>query len=193
MDVDAFLKYGLGEYITHLAAYVVRLITLNVAALGMVYMFGRMLLIARSHLSRNIIAILTTFMVSFWMQTVFWWEGYSNNYRAYHIVIFSIVSFVTYVWFFWRAFDRVDTWLDNKNLRDKSYTDFDQFGNKRKGGKKMAKTKVGKAIGAAAKKAWAKPEVRAKAKEWAMNILTLGIRALVKKIKARRAKRKNKK
>jgi len=107
------------SYTMQIVGYLVRIATLNLVGLGGVYWAGKMMMLVEKSRGKNILASCLILSWSCWMQTVFWWEGYSWNARIYYILTFTIVSFVPYVLVCWRLFDRVDFYFDSKNFKDK--------------------------------------------------------------------------
>ena len=90
------------------------------SALGVVYIFGRMLNIIKTPLGKNRLAV---FVMIFNISGFVYFENICDKdsilqylWTAY---LYFTICITFYVWFFWKAYDRIDTVLDHKGFKDK--------------------------------------------------------------------------
>ena len=93
--------------------------------LGIVFIFGRMLGVCKSHKCKNIIAIVSIICMSFIY--LFYYKGLALTSLSFYIQLFiySLSCITCYVLFFWRLYGRIDSILDKKISKDneKDYTE----------------------------------------------------------------------
>ena len=106
------------SYATQIFAYLVRIITLNAAALGGVYWCGRMMNYIKGSTAKNWLATIIIVGLAAWQQYVFWWDSNWPT-RLYYITTFTLISFVPYVLICWRIYDRLDSYFDANDFKDK--------------------------------------------------------------------------
>ena len=109
---------ALGDYGIVIVKHIVRLITITLGALGIVYIIGRMLAIDLSMKTKNIIATILMFLFSFCITIIYYSEGYSTIRIIWETFIFGAISCVLYVVFAWKLFARIDHFLDKKGFKD---------------------------------------------------------------------------
>jgi len=116
------LPAGLGEMILRLAMIVF-------AALGIVYLFGRLLPTKLKDKGKNIIAVLALFFISFAITLTYnpaildtGLRQMANSqlyFYAWDIFLYFTISCVFYVTVGWRFYSRIDNFLDRKIGEDK--------------------------------------------------------------------------
>lgn len=107
---------------------IVRLFAVPLVTLGIVYIFGRMLEILRFDRPKNILAILSIYMLQFL------YELFAVNLhkpaevffktlieKGWSIFLYGSVSIVIYVTLCWRLYNRVDKFLDKKIGSDEEF------------------------------------------------------------------------
>jgi len=112
--------YLIVPYITQIA----RAFLIPFSALGVVYAFGRMLDIARTDRSRNIIAIIVIVIMTFLTGN---FDGSIQNMLSFNYIIGSFeyvsISIIIYVLLCWKLYSRIDSLLDKKVGEDKKEED----------------------------------------------------------------------
>ena len=95
------------------------LIRIGLSTLGVVYILGRMLSILRTDKSKNRLGIIMMLLNSAGM--VFLESKYFGPfaYFLWACYLYFTIVIVFYVWFLWRSFDRVDSFLDRKGWKDR--------------------------------------------------------------------------
>ena len=99
-------------------AYILRVISTALSALGIVYIFHRMLNIRMTYRQTNILALIVMLIWSWAIQYVFWWDITPLAENIYMALTFFAISCVPYVVIGWRLFSRMDSYLDKKIGKD---------------------------------------------------------------------------
>ena len=127
---DFLLKYLRDEEVLR---QLLNLIKISWSTLGIVYVFGRMLEIARTPLQKNKVAVI--FQILNGAGMVYFENHCSHSlirYAIWSAWLYITIGFTVYVWVFWRSADRLDSFMDMKGFRDKiKYA----LGRKKKGKK----------------------------------------------------------
>lgn len=98
---------------------VLRAFVIFIMVLGTVYVFGRMLELANTDRSRNLIAFLTALVLSYMSIMIYDTEIILNDWEVYwRTLLYTMSSIIFYVLIGWRLYDRVDNFLDNKFAPD---------------------------------------------------------------------------
>ena len=108
------------DFITQKDVYthLFRILITSLGTIGVVYISGRLLGLTKTDKSKNTLAAIMLYIISAGIQYVYFWER-DIILNLWLIFIYGTISAVPYILFFWRMFDRVDTLLDKKGLRDK--------------------------------------------------------------------------
>ena len=109
---------SLGDYSVVIAQYIVRLLTVTLGTLGIIYIIDRMLELKLSNKVKNTIATILMFLFSYIITKIYFSNGYSLWRIIWETFIFGSISCVFYIVFAWKLFVRVDHWLDKKGFKD---------------------------------------------------------------------------
>lgn len=110
------------ELIKFLIPHIKRLLTISGAALGIVYVLGRMLMFNISDRTKNLIAIICMFTFSFIITEVYFSEGKEILEKIWESTAYALIGCVVYVLVMWRLYWRIDNLLDKKVGKDKEIT-----------------------------------------------------------------------
>lgn len=111
---------ALQEYIPLLLYGTVRSFVIFLMALGFVYMSGRMLEIVKKDRSRNFLALLVIFPLSYWSILIYDMDILVHPWEMYwRTLAYASGSSILFVLIGWKLFDRVDHLLDRKIAPDK--------------------------------------------------------------------------
>lgn len=97
-----------------------RSVIIFLCMLGVVYIFGRMLALVNSNRGRNLVAIITSFPVSYW--TVIMYDLNSLQHPLemwWRVFVYALGGCILFVLVGWKLFDRVDNLLDKQIANDK--------------------------------------------------------------------------
>jgi hypothetical protein len=123
------------------------LLRIGWSALGVVYIFGKMLKITKTTSSKHILALIMMFINAI---IVLHFDSYSVearqnvSYLLASLYIYFTVGVTIYVWIFLRSADRIDSFLDKKGLKDKDEDDVKPKKNKKTKKTKKQKCKLSK-------------------------------------------------
>ena len=103
-------------------SYIYRILVISFGTLGLVYIGGRLLEVLKKDKAKNKFAVFCFYAIS--VGTYFYSKknGVNITYKdVWEIFICGSIAAVPYITFCWRLFDRIDSLLDRKGLRDKKH------------------------------------------------------------------------
>ena len=100
--------------------YLYRILITAFGSLGLVYISGRLLELLKTYRSKNTFAVICLYSISIGIYFYSKKPNHNFNYRdAWEIFICGTFAAIFYVTVCWRLFDRIDSFLDRKGLKDK--------------------------------------------------------------------------
>ena len=98
--------------------WILNIFLIGLSSLGIVYLFGKMLNIIKTHKEKNTIAFISFIINSISFLYV---EQFGNKITKFIWNAWLLISIlnVLYVWILWRSADRADNFLDKKGFKDK--------------------------------------------------------------------------
>lgn len=113
------LGQALLEYLPILIHTSMRSLVIFIAALGIVYIVGRMLEIVNSDRGRNAVALLVIFPLSYWSVIMYDLDIIVHPLEVYwRTLVYGSSACVLFVLIGWKLFSRIDNLLDNKIAPD---------------------------------------------------------------------------
>jgi hypothetical protein len=106
-----------GDYGIVLLKYIIRTIIITFSSLGLVYLIGRLLNFKVSNSFKNKIAAIALFTASFTITYIYFPSKTSQ--MIWESIAFALVASVVYVTIGWKFYERMDSWLDKKGLKDR--------------------------------------------------------------------------
>ena len=95
-----------------------RIFVISFGTLGIVYMAGRMTELVKHYRSKNILAVISLFVLSYCI-TIIRFPNLRLSDNVWDTCIYALFSAIVYVTVCWRLFDRADSLLDRKFGRDR--------------------------------------------------------------------------
>ena len=107
-----------GEIVNLLWPYLFRVGIICLGTLGSVYFGGRLLSILESDKAKNRFAAFMLVFLSYGYMAI-WYPRDKLAEAIWDVGIYALISAIPYIIFCWRLFDRMDSLLDRKGLKDK--------------------------------------------------------------------------
>ena len=109
----------LTEYFPLISYAIVRGLVLFAIALGVVYIFGRMLELVMTNRARNALALFTIVITSYYSTLIYDGEILIHEWEIWwRSLVYTSLGCIFFVIFGWDFYDRANAWLDKKFARD---------------------------------------------------------------------------
>jgi hypothetical protein len=106
------------DYIPMFVHGAVRVLVVFIATTGIVYMVGRGLELLNSNRSRNFVAIITSFGLSYWSVLIYDTGFMQPNEIYWRTLLYASGTYILFVLVTWKLYDRWDNFLDKRFAPD---------------------------------------------------------------------------